>query len=231
MTYTAGAPWTIFLNSHIGGWSPTGSTRHVGHLLAYCTYPGWLWGWRIWWNEDWQGKPKPSEKTCHFVHHKSHLTRPRARTRAAAVGSQRLTAWAMVRPFLEVLKMRPLQRSFTVGNRKKPPPASTGEGSVPMPYIASPRWRQEPVLCQYIDSAVSSGRMTWLGKNQKAQSMAWRNTSIFAWWDSETPPQTKKLSRPGSAEIRLYSLAAMPTLLVASLKLLLFSFRKKHLQT
>jgi hypothetical protein len=26
---------------------------------------------------------------CHFVHHKSHLTR--ARTRAAAVGSQRLT--------------------------------------------------------------------------------------------------------------------------------------------
>jgi hypothetical protein len=29
----------------------TGSTRHVGHLLAYCTCPGWLWGWRIWWNE------------------------------------------------------------------------------------------------------------------------------------------------------------------------------------
>jgi hypothetical protein len=28
----------------------------------------------------------------HFVHHKSHLTRPRARNRAAAVGSQRLTA-------------------------------------------------------------------------------------------------------------------------------------------
>jgi hypothetical protein len=21
-------------------WSPTGSTRHVGHQLAYCTYPG-----------------------------------------------------------------------------------------------------------------------------------------------------------------------------------------------
>jgi hypothetical protein len=28
----------------------------------------------------------------HFVHHKTHLTRPRDRTRAAAVGSQRLTA-------------------------------------------------------------------------------------------------------------------------------------------
>jgi hypothetical protein len=37
--------------------------RHVGHLLAYCTCPGWLWGWNIWWNE-WQGKPKYSEKTC-----------------------------------------------------------------------------------------------------------------------------------------------------------------------
>jgi hypothetical protein len=28
----------------------------------------------------------------HFVHHKPHLTRPRGRTRAAAVGSQQLTA-------------------------------------------------------------------------------------------------------------------------------------------
>jgi hypothetical protein len=25
--------------------------------------PGWLWWWRIWWNEDWQRKPKYSEKT------------------------------------------------------------------------------------------------------------------------------------------------------------------------
>jgi hypothetical protein len=41
----------------------TGSTWHVGHLLAYCTCPGWLWGWRIWWNE-WQRNPKYSEKTC-----------------------------------------------------------------------------------------------------------------------------------------------------------------------
>jgi hypothetical protein len=24
--------------------------------------PGWLWWWRIWWNEGWQGKPKYSEK-------------------------------------------------------------------------------------------------------------------------------------------------------------------------
>jgi hypothetical protein len=48
----------------VGGGVQTASTRHVGHLLAYCTCPGWLWEWRIWWNE-WQGKPKYSEKTCH----------------------------------------------------------------------------------------------------------------------------------------------------------------------
>jgi hypothetical protein len=35
--------------------------------------------WRNWWNEDWQEKPKYSDKTCpsaNFVHHKSHMTRP-----------------------------------------------------------------------------------------------------------------------------------------------------------
>jgi hypothetical protein len=51
------------LNLHSGGGVQTGSTRHVGHLLAYRTCPTWLWEWRIWWNE-WQGKPKYSEKTC-----------------------------------------------------------------------------------------------------------------------------------------------------------------------
>jgi hypothetical protein len=50
---------SFFFNSHSGG-----STRHVGHWMAYCTCPGWLWWLRIWWNEDWQGKPKYSEKTC-----------------------------------------------------------------------------------------------------------------------------------------------------------------------
>jgi hypothetical protein len=35
----------------------------------------------------------------HFVHHKSHMTRPGLEPRAAAVGSQRLTAWAMARPY------------------------------------------------------------------------------------------------------------------------------------
>jgi hypothetical protein len=34
----------------------------------------------------------------HFVHHKSHMTRPGLEPRAAAVGNQRLTAWDMARP-------------------------------------------------------------------------------------------------------------------------------------
>jgi hypothetical protein len=53
----------FFLICIVGGGVQTGSTRHVGHSLAYCTCTGRLWGWRIWWNE-WQGKPKNSEKTC-----------------------------------------------------------------------------------------------------------------------------------------------------------------------
>jgi hypothetical protein len=43
------------------------------------------------------------ENLPHFVHHKSHMTRPRLEPRAAAVGSQRLTAWAMARPSLGVI--------------------------------------------------------------------------------------------------------------------------------
>jgi hypothetical protein len=85
-----------------GGWSPAGSTRHVGHWMAYCTCPGWLWWWRIWWKEDSQRKPKYSEKTCNsaILSTTNPTCQTRAQTRAAAVavGSQRLTAWAMGRP-------------------------------------------------------------------------------------------------------------------------------------
>jgi hypothetical protein len=49
----------------VGGGVQTESTRHRGHVLSYRACPGWLWGWTIIrWNEDWQGKPKYSEKTC-----------------------------------------------------------------------------------------------------------------------------------------------------------------------
>jgi hypothetical protein len=65
----------------------------------------------------WQGKPKYSGENlpqCHFVLHKSHL--PWARTRASALGSQRLTAWALARPYLK-LKIMPnseLQNTWSV---------------------------------------------------------------------------------------------------------------------
>jgi hypothetical protein len=54
------ACWYFFLV----GWD----LRHqvLRPLLAYCTAPNYRWGW-LWsnlWNEDWQGKPKYSEKTC-----------------------------------------------------------------------------------------------------------------------------------------------------------------------
>jgi hypothetical protein len=65
------------------------STRHCGHLMAYCVSPGWLWQCRNQWN-DWQGKPKYSEKTCPSAALSPHAAR--MGTRAAAVGSQRLTA-------------------------------------------------------------------------------------------------------------------------------------------
>jgi hypothetical protein len=75
-------------------------------LLAYCASLGWLWRW-LWrsrWNVDWQGKPKFSEKACPsatFVHHKIPHDQTRVWTRAAAaVGSRRLTAWAMARPYI-----------------------------------------------------------------------------------------------------------------------------------
>jgi hypothetical protein len=84
----------------VGGWSPTGSTQHVGHQPAYCTCPGWLWGWRIWWDDDWQGKPKCSEKNCSSaILSKTNPTSPdQAQTWATAVESQRLSASAMARP-------------------------------------------------------------------------------------------------------------------------------------
>jgi hypothetical protein len=68
-------------------------------LLAYCASLGWQWRW-LWRsrrNVDWQGKkPKFLEKTCPsatFIHHKIPHDQTRVWTRAAAVGSRRVTAW------------------------------------------------------------------------------------------------------------------------------------------
>jgi hypothetical protein len=83
----------FFVIRIVGG----GSTWYVGHQLAYCTGPGWLWWWRNCWNDDWRGKPKYSEKSCPSA--ALSTTNPtwpdRAWTQAATVRGQRLTAWAM----------------------------------------------------------------------------------------------------------------------------------------
>jgi hypothetical protein len=53
--------WCFF--SPFFEWGENESTWYVGHYLAYCTSHGWWWEWSNQWN-DWQEKPKYSEKTC-----------------------------------------------------------------------------------------------------------------------------------------------------------------------
>jgi hypothetical protein len=53
----------FFLIRIVGGGVHTGSTRHVGHFWPIVPAPGYCEDWRMWWNKDWQGKPKYSEKT------------------------------------------------------------------------------------------------------------------------------------------------------------------------
>jgi hypothetical protein len=68
---------------------------------ASANCPGLLWWWRGTWDEwFWQEKPKYSEKTCPdaTLSTTNSTSQTWARTRAAAVGSQRLTASAMARP-------------------------------------------------------------------------------------------------------------------------------------
>jgi hypothetical protein len=73
---------------------PVPNGRHLHFSLIF----GWLWWWRSWWNEwFWQEKPKYSEKSCPdaTLSTTNPTCQTRARTWAAAVGSQRLTASAM----------------------------------------------------------------------------------------------------------------------------------------
>jgi hypothetical protein len=88
-----------FLICIVGGGVQTGSTRHVGHLLAYCTCPGdcedgEFGGMNGRGNRSTGRKPAPAP-LCPL---QIPLDQTRDWTRAAAVGSQRLTASAMARP-------------------------------------------------------------------------------------------------------------------------------------
>jgi hypothetical protein len=73
-------PNIIFFLLFLVGWDWV--SWYCGHYRPIVPAPGdrWWWLWRNRWNEDWRGKPKYSDKTLlpqrHFVHHKSHMTRP-----------------------------------------------------------------------------------------------------------------------------------------------------------
>jgi hypothetical protein len=82
-----------------GGWSAFGSTRHCGHQWTIVPAPGDYYDGEIGGmidrgNQSTRKKPVPvplcPSQTAHTAW---------TRTRAAAVGSQRLTAWATARPF------------------------------------------------------------------------------------------------------------------------------------
>jgi hypothetical protein len=90
----------------LGGRSMTLTTWYIGHYLAYCTSLGW---WMMMSRgNDWQGKPKYSEKTwlmplcAPYIQHDMSWDR----TRAAAVGSQLLTAWPVWHGFPTAISAR-----------------------------------------------------------------------------------------------------------------------------
>jgi hypothetical protein len=71
--------------------------------------------WSSWWNKNWQGKPKHSEKTCPSALCPSQISQYLiwGRTRAAEVGSRRLTAWAVARPQTAELKILASLHDYT----------------------------------------------------------------------------------------------------------------------
>jgi hypothetical protein len=91
---------TIFIS--FVGWSETDWVHLVRRPLIgllyqhrmVCEYGG------IWWNENWQGKPKYSEETAPVTFRPPQIPDDLTwhRTLITAVGSRRLTAWANARP-------------------------------------------------------------------------------------------------------------------------------------
>jgi hypothetical protein len=97
---------TIIFLLFLAGWDWREFTWYCGQYWPIVPAPDdrWWWLWSNWWNEDWQGKQKHSEKTCPNAASSPQIPRdlPRAPTRAVAVGSQRLTAWAMAWPNITI---------------------------------------------------------------------------------------------------------------------------------
>jgi hypothetical protein len=88
----------MFFNWYSGGWSPIGSTRHCGHQWPIVPAPsdyddGEIGGMIGRGNRSTRRKTAPEPLYPPQIPHAL-----RTRTRAAPVGSQRLTAWTTARP-------------------------------------------------------------------------------------------------------------------------------------
>jgi hypothetical protein len=92
----------FFLIRILAGGVHTGSTRHVGHFWTIVPAPGDCEDGEFGRMKISKGKPAPAPLCPPQI----PLYQTRARTRAAAVGSQRLTAWAMARSFfIDLLRL------------------------------------------------------------------------------------------------------------------------------
>jgi hypothetical protein len=97
---------TFFLNWYSGGWSPIGSTWHCGHQWPIVPATGDYDDGEI------RGMIRRGNRSTRRKSASVPLCPPqtphaaRTRTRAAAVGSQRLTAWATARPIRDFPSMR-----------------------------------------------------------------------------------------------------------------------------
>jgi hypothetical protein len=94
----------LFFFLGFSGWGETESTWYVGHCWPIVPAPGDRWWW-LWsrGNRSTRRKPAPVPLCPPQIPH--DLTGDR--TRAAAVGSQRLTAWAMARPLTSIFVYHP----------------------------------------------------------------------------------------------------------------------------
>jgi hypothetical protein len=80
----------FFLICLVGGGVQLGPLGAAATDWPIIACPGWLWLWKIWWNEDWQGKPRKTAQAP-LCPPQIPLDQTRDWTRAAAVGSQWLT--------------------------------------------------------------------------------------------------------------------------------------------
>jgi hypothetical protein len=89
---------TVFFIASGVGLSPL----YCGHFWPIVPAPDDRWGWLLgnWWNENWQGKPKYSKKTCPSA--TLSITNPTWPDPGSNPGRRRLTAWAMARPHCTV---------------------------------------------------------------------------------------------------------------------------------